>query len=348
MHFTVIGAGAIGGTAGAHLARAGHAVLFVDAAEDHVRAIERSGLTIEGRQTFQIQAPAVAPNRLAGALAGRPLEAVLLAVKGMHTAAALEAVVPLLGRDSFVVSMQNGLNERVIAGRIGPARTVGAFVNFGADYLGPGRIMYGGEGALYLGELDGRITPRLEALGAALRDAFLPNTTLTGNIWGYLWGKLGYASMLFATAVVDETMADVLGDPSCRSLLANLAGEVVAVADAEEVRCEGFDGFDPDAMRFTARRDWDAIARSLDDLAARNRRSLKVKSGIWRDLAVRRRPTEVDVQIGLVVAAGRRHGLATPLNDRLVTMIHDLEDGRRPMSRANLEELRRLDEDVYH
>lgn len=347
MYFTVVGAGAIGGTVGAHLARAGHDVLLVDSVEEHVTAIEQSGLAIEGNRTFRVQVPAVTPRGLVDALNGRPLEAVLLSVKAMHTAAALEPLVPLLGRDSFVVSMQNGLNEKVIAGRIGPERTVGAFINFGADYLAPGRILFGGAGALYLGELDGRITPRLETLGASLREAFLDNTTLTENIWGYLWGKLGYASTLFATALVDETMADVLADATCRTLLANLAGEVVAVADAEGVRSEGFDDYDPDAVRFASPRDWERVARSLDRMAERNRHSLKTKSGIWRDLAVRRRRTEVDVQIGLVVEAARGHGLAAPLNERLVAMIHDLEDGRRAMTRANLDELRRLDNEVY-
>ncbi len=348
MHFTVIGAGAIGGTIGAHLARAGHGVLMVDSVEEHVNAIERSGLTIEGTRTFQVRVPSVTVAGMADALGGRPPEAVLLAVKAMHTSGALEPVVPLLGTESFVVSMQNGLNETVIANRIGAEKTVGAFVNFGADYLGPGRIMFGGTGALYLGELDGRLTPRLQHLGAILKDAFLEDTTLTQNIWGYLWGKLGYASMLFATAVVDETMAEVLADPRCRSLLANLAGEVVAVADAEGVRSEGFDGYDPNAMRFATPRDWDGIQRSLDRLAEFNRHSLKQKSGIWRDLAVRRRRTEVDVQIGAVVDMGRRTGVRAPLNEQLVAVIHDLEDGRREMRRTNLDELRRLDEELYH
>ncbi len=348
MHFTVIGAGAIGGTIGAHLGRAGHDVLLVDTVEEHVNAIERSGLTIEGNRTFQVRVPAATVASLTDALGGRPPEAVLLAVKAMHTSVALEPVVPLLGPESFVVSMQNGLNETVIAKRIGAEKTVGAFVNFGADYLGPGRIMYGGAGALYLGELDGRMSPRLQQLGAVLKDAFLERTTLTQNIWGYLWGKLGYASMLFATAVVDETMSEVLADPRCRSLLANLAGEVVAVADAEGVRSEGFDGYDPNAMRFATPRDWDGIQRSLDRLVAFNRHSLKQKSGIWRDLAVRRRRTEVDVQIGAVVDVGRRAGVRAPLNEHLVAVIHDLEDGRREMRRENLDELRRLDEEWYH
>ncbi len=347
MRFTVIGGGAIGGTVAAYLARAGRDVLLVDAARDHVEAIARGGLAIEGRDEFRVAIPAVTPDALGRALGRRAPEAVLLAVKAQHTAAGLEPIVPLLGPDSFVVSMQNGLNERVIAAHVGPERTLGAFVNFGADYLAPGRVMYGGAGALYLGELDGRMTPRLDRLGGVFREAFLSNTTLTRNIWGYLWGKLGYASMLFATAVVDETMADVLAAPENQPLLADLAAEVIRVADAEEVRCEGFDGYAPGAMRFAEPRNWTAIRQSLDRLVEFNRGSLKQKSGIWRDLAVRRRRTEVDQQLGVVLEDAHRHGVRLPLNTRLVEMIHDLEDGRRQMAPANLDELRRLDAATY-
>lgn len=347
MQVTIVGAGAIGGTIGAHLVRAGHDVLLVDAAAEHVEAVNRDGLRIEGRETFTVRVPATTPGRLGDTLGARRLGAVMLAVKALHTKAGLDLIAPLLGPDGYVVSMQNGLNERVIASRLGPERTVGAFVNFGADYHGPGRIMYGGPGALYLGELNGEITPRIEVLGDILRRAFLPDTTLTRNIWGYLWGKMGYASMLFATAVVDATMADVLGDPANEALLANLAAEVTSVADAEEVRSEGFDGYEPDAVRFRRPRDWTGIRRSLDAMAERNRASLKQKSGIWRDLAVRRRRTEVDPHIGEVIAIGRARGIGLPLNARLVDMIHDLEAGRRTMHPENLAELRRLDESAY-
>lgn len=347
MRFVIVGAGAIGGTIGAYLVRAGYQVLFVDTVAEHVDAINREGLTIEGRETFRVRAPAVLPSGLAEALGGRPAEMVFLAVKALHTRDALEPVVPLLAPDGCVVSMQNGLEERIIAERVGAARTMGAFVNFGADYHGPGRIMFGGTGALYLGELDGSMTPRLERLAGVLRSAFLASTQITRNIWGYLWGKLGYASMLFATALTDEAIADVLAERAYRPLLANLAAEVVRVAEAEGVRCEGFDGYDPAAVRFAEPRNWPAIHASLDRLVDFNRRSLKQKSGIWRDLAVRKRRTEVDTQLGVVVEIGRRHGSAAPLNERLVEMIHDLEQGRRVMSRDNLDELAALSGRLY-
>jgi 2-dehydropantoate 2-reductase len=348
MHFTVIGAGAIGGTVGAYLIRAGYEVLLVDSVVEHVETMARNGLHIEGREDFVVRPRALTPDGLKAALGGRHPDAVLLAVKAQHTAAATQFLLPYLGPASFIVSLQNGLNEKIIAPLAGQRRTVGAFINsFGADYLSPARILYSGPGTVYLGELDGQLTPRVRQLESILQQCFSKNTHVTDNIWGYLWGKEGYGSMLFASATVDETMANVLGDPSNEALLANLAGEVVMAADAEGVRCAGFDGYEPDAMRFTTPRNWTGIRESLDRLAALNRRSLKQKSGIWRDLAVRHRPTEVDAQLGMVVESARAHGLQAPLNSRVVELIHAIETGTRAMDPLNLEELRKLNEAVY-
>lgn len=333
MRFTVIGAGAIGGTLGAHMVRAGEDVAFVDQDVDHVRAINERGLTIRGfAETFTVPARAFTPDAIAG-----PLEAVLLAVKAQHTEAALGAVLDHLAPDGFVVSLQNGLCEDVIRDIAGPERTVGAFVNLSADYLEPGLIHYGSVGALYLGELDGRSTDRL----ARLENAFSHwgPVHVTNNIWGYLWGKMGYANMLFATATVDAAMADVID--RYRPLAAELAAEVYDVAEREGVRVEGFDAVEPAAFHPRSQ-DGARIDASLDRMTAWQRTSEKQKSGIWRDLAVRHRPTEVDVQIGRCAAIGARHGLAMPLTNRLVEIIHDLEQGRRVMSWDNVEELERL------
>jgi 2-dehydropantoate 2-reductase len=121
----------------------------------------------------------------------------------------------------------------------------------------------------------------------------------------------------------------------------------VRVADAEGVRCEPFDGYEPTVMRFAETRNWDGVTASLAKLERRYRQSLKPKSGIWRDLVVRRRRTEVDAQLGIVLTIGARHGIATPLIDRVVAMIHAIEDGARRMDPANLAELRALDRACY-
>jgi 2-dehydropantoate 2-reductase len=328
----VWGAGAVGGTIGAYLARAGHPVVVVDVAAEHVAAIRERGLAIEGPiDSFTQALPAYTPDQLEGRY-----RRVLLCVKAQHTAAAAAALRAFLADDGHVVSAQNGLNERVIAGLVGRERTIGAFVNFGADYLGPGRILHGGRGAVVVGEIDGRMTPRLAALHRTLRD-FEPAAIATDNIWGYLWGKLAYGALLFATALTDDSIADALALPQHAALYRALAAEILAVAAAEQVRPEGFNGFDPAAFQPGA--DLAAARRSIDDMVAHNRRSAKSHSGIWRDLAVRKRRTEVDAQLGILGEIAATHGLAAPLVDRLVRLVHEIEDGTRTMGRANLDTL---------
>jgi 2-dehydropantoate 2-reductase len=331
---TIVGAGAIGGTVGAYLARSGTAVEMVDKDAAHVTALAEKGLTIQAfDETFTVPVEAISPAQLSG-----PLEVVLLAVKAQHTADAVSSISPLLTADSTVVSLQNGLCPRTIAAAIGAQRTIGALVNFSADYLEPGLITYAGAGTVRIGGLDGKPSPRLE-MAAALLSGW-GSVEVTDNIWGYLWGKLGYANMLFGTALTDETMADIID--RYRPLMVELAAEVYEAAAQEEVRPEPFDNVEPSLYYPREAQDWERINASLDDLVARRRVDKKTRSGIWRDLAVRKRRTEVDEQIGAVLRIGRAHGLPMPLTDRVVTMIHELEDCVRQRTVANIDELELL------
>ena len=160
-----------------------------------------------------------------------------------------------------------------------------------------------GRGSLYLGELDGRDSARVRALQEAL--SRWGAVQVTANIWGYLWGKMGYANMLFATALADETMADVID--RYRPLMVELAGEIYEVAAREGVHGRAVRRRRAVAVlpARAARAPRRSSARWMT-LVARRRRDQKSKSGIWRDLAVRRRKTEVDQQIGLAAADRRR------------------------------------------
>ena len=267
-------------------------------------------------------------------------DTIIIATKAHHTEVAVRALVAHLSAAGCVISAQNGLNELTIADVVGAERTVGAFVNFGADYIEPGVIHYGGRGAVVVGEIVGRaehsVTPRVQSIRDAWLD-FDDRAMITTNIWGYLWGKEAYGAMLFATALTDESIADALALPRYRELYVALAREVLAVAAARGVTPEAFDGFDPAAYLPTASPA--AVARSLDTLVTFNRRSAKTHSGIWRDLAVRKRRTEVDAQLGIVVTLGQDAGVATPLTARLIELIHDIENGVRTQSLGTLEAL---------
>jgi 2-dehydropantoate 2-reductase len=334
MTITIFGAGAIGGITGAALARAGHDVLLVDAATDHVAAVNATGLTVEaagGGWTSRV--PAITPERLGGGL-----ELVLLAVKAQHTGVALDALAPRLAAGGTIVSLQNGLNEELIAERVGPRRTVGCLVNWAADWQAPGRILHGGTGAFVVGELDGSPSARVKEL-AALLEAVTP-TRVTDNIWGYKWAKHVYAALLVATALVDAHVYEVVErSPAVQRTLVRLVAEGMRVAEGLGVRLEPFDEFDPAAYRTGAAGDDAAVSRCMSAIVRHYRAHTKTKTGIWRDLAVRKRKTEVEAHLGGTLARAERLGLALPLTRRLLALIGDLETGRRVMAWENLDEL---------
>lgn len=326
------GAGAIGGSIGAWLKRAGHDVSFVDIVPEHVAAIRGEGLRITGPvEQFSITAPAFTPDEVKG-----EWKHIFLAVKAHHTEAATRALTPHLAQDGYVLSAQNGLCETVIQRIIGRDRTMGSFVNFSADWMGPGEILFGGRGAVVLGEVTGRMTPRLEALHKVMLD-FEPGAITTDNIWGYLWGKLGYGSMLFAQALGMKGIADCLARPELLPVWRALGREVNEVTLAEGVSPRGFNGFDPNA--FMPNADPALAEQAVAAMVEFNRPNAKTHSGVWRDLAVRKRRTEVDVQIAPIYEIGARHGIECPTVRKLVAMIHEVENGQRALNDDNLLEL---------
>jgi 2-dehydropantoate 2-reductase len=306
VRYLVLGCGAIGGTVAAGLARDGHDITVCDADPAVVRAVLKRGLRIEGPvEQFTAMVPAIGPADLPDRIDGP----VLLAVKAHHTAAAAALLAPRLAPGAFVVSLQNGLNAEVIAAAVGPGGVVEALVNFGADMTEPGVVLRGNRATFVIGEVDGTLSDRVRALTADIADA-----SPTGEVLGYLWAKEAYGAQLFATALSDLPIHAVFEDPAYRDLLTELARQVLAQAPVAPVP---FDGFDPG--------DLDG---SLARLAAFNRGSAKTHSGVYRDLAIRRRPTEA------AAILGRLDG---PLVRRVAELIAAIEQGRRACSRATLD-----------
>jgi 2-dehydropantoate 2-reductase len=328
--FTIVGAGAIGAIVGVALIEAGHPVRFIESNRDHVAAVRAGGLRLSGYRNTRIEVPIATPDE-----ADWPLRQVLLAVKSPHTLEALRPLAGCLADDGFVVSLQNGLEEYRIAELIGAHRTVGAFLTFGGHYKAPGEIVLGGPGAFRIGEIDGATTARI----TALRDAFaaLQPVEVTDNIFGFLWSKIALGAIYFATATTDSDVVDLYAVARYRALFGSLAGEVVAVAEARQVRLEVFDGFDPTVFRPGAAPDQAAIVAAW---AGQNHYWTSHKStrtGIWRDLAVHKRKTEADRLIGPVIEMAREPGIATPGLSRLFAIIREIESGDRALGLHNLD-----------
>lgn len=306
MRYHVLGCGAIGGTVAAGLARDGHDVVVCDADPAVVSAVRERGLRIEGPvEQYTVRLPAILPAELPGQIDGP----VLIAVKAQHTQAAAAQLAGRLAGGGFVVSLQNGLTAPLLAAALGAERVVEAVVNFGADVVEPGVILRGNRATFMIGELDGRDSDRVARLAADIADARPSSAILR-----YTWGKEAYGAILFATAVSDLPIHAVLAEPCYRPLLTAVAREVLAQAPVTPLPLDGFDPADLDG--------------SLDRLAAFNRQSAKSHSGIYRDLAVRRRPTEATAILGPL-----RGFLIRQVED----LIHAIERGERTCCRANLD-----------
>ena len=325
--YTVVGAGAIGGTLAVHLHRAGADVQIVDADEAHVRAIAERGLRVEQPGgAIEARIPVMTPEN-----APEKLDAVLLAVKAQATDAVAAWIAPRLADDGWVASLQNGLNEPVIARHVGADRTVAAFVDLFADVIEPGVVRDGGAGDIALGEYSGGDSTRVRRLAQDLSEWGTP--IVSGNIPGFLWSKLGFGAMLVASALVDDDMGDLIDRH--RIGMHALTREVLQVARAEQIALEAFDAFTPHDYLGT---DVDAN-RATDALVAWLATQSKKRSGIWRDIAVRGRKTEVPAQYAAVFAAAERHEIATPTLRWLVTQIERLETHQIAMDESLLHEL---------
>lgn len=312
------GAGAIGGTVAAYLARGGSSPVLVDVNRDHLDAINRDGLIISAPEgEFSTQITALSPEEVSGIF-----DIIFLAVKASHTIVALNRAKPFLSPKGCVVSLQNGLCEIAIAELVGKNRTVGAFINFGADYLKPGHLLFANRGAVIVGEIDGVVRPRTVRIVELLR-SFEPDAACTDNLWGYLWGKTAYSSLLKAEALSDQPLVEFITDPHMRVLHVALIRELLAVARAEGVEALGFNGFDPAAFE----RDDTSAHRNLEQIADLYRSSSKTHSSAWRDIAVFKQKTDAPAQLLPVITIAEKHGLNVPISRKLVKLIEALEVG---------------------
>ena len=294
MRFVVVGAGAIGGTVGARLARDGHDVLFCDADAEHVAAINEHGLDASRGRSSSSRCRA--PRGRARTICRTGSGAVLLAVKSQHTGAALAAIAPRLAPDGFVVSLQNGLNEPLIAA--GRRR--------GADGRRV-RQLRRGLPRPRDGSSSAAAAPSTSASSTAGRSERVARLVARPRRTRSATGQhprlpLGEGGL----------RRDALRDRRLRPLdrrRARRAALPTALRPRSRRRCspsataapEPFDGFDPD--------DLDG---SIDRLVEFNRRSAKTHSGIYRDLAVRKRKTETAMLDATRRAARAAHARADP------------------------------------
>jgi 2-dehydropantoate 2-reductase len=293
MRVAVFGAGGVGAYFGARLAEAG-AELAVIARGAHLEAIRSQGLRVDSVLGDVRVEPAIASASTADV---GPVDVVLLGVKTWQVPEAMQSLGPLLGPETFVVPLQNGV-ETVdeLAETLGPRYVAGGVCGGFCFIVAPGHVRHvGGVTFIRFGELDGRKSPRIEAL----RDAFVSarvDAAVPDDIRVALWEKFLLVVPFGGVGAVTRAPIGVLLTPPMRDLLTRGMHEIEAIARARGVALAP-----------------DVVERTLATLDGVNPAGT---SSLQRDIAAGRR-SELDEWTGAVVRLGARAGVPTPLHDVL-------------------------------
>ena len=324
MRIIVIGVGPIGGIIGGRLARAGNDITFVDIDKEHVSAIREKGLQVEVPDgAFNVKINVVFPNEIDG-----KYDIGMIAVRSNYTSDALSTVMPRLADDGLLVSMQNGINPPLLQDRVGADRTVGMAIRMGSRKVGPGHLRTANRGHLYIGHLHGRTTPQLESLSGLLNTVM--ETEISENILGVLWSKLTYTCLGYYGSLADASLATSCAGTADRRALANFFGEVVAVGQAAGARWIRLTEYNP--PDFHPSNSFDKRLSAVNEFA--KSWNLDDRKGPLRQIQ-KGIKTEADFILAYVVAEGKKRDIPTPLCQKVLNMIRELESGKRPLDIQN-------------
>jgi 2-dehydropantoate 2-reductase len=337
MRIAVMGAGSIGTIVGALITKSGRDVVLIDIDEKNVAALNAEGATITGFLKLNVPVKAITPAQMSG-----NYDVVLLTTKQTYNDAALKQLLPYLADESTVCTLQNGIPEESVASYIGAERTTGGTTGFGATWLEPGvseltsTVAVLEKYALDIGDLKGRITPRLKKVQEVL--SAVGGTTIVENFMGVRWAKLLMnATFSGMSAALNCTFTDVLANAEAMLVLAHIADETIKVAHACRYRLAEIQGVDMEFLELQP-------GQTPQDKMEFYRRvwgQHPNKASMLQDLE-KGRKTEINHINGHVASKGRQKNIPTPCNDFVVKVVTAAENQRKfPDFQTNLEIARR-------
>lgn len=330
----VMGAGAIGGTVAATLTEVGSAVTAVSTNPGIRAAVDRAGFRVvdEGEERTVRGWVSPAPE-------GK-YDLCVLATQPPNVEDAARTALPHLADDAEVVVLQNGLCEDRVAAIVGEARVIGGIVAWGASMPEPGRYDRTAAGGFQIGRLSGKLDDDLRRV-AELLEAIGP-VTLTQNLRGARWSKLALNCAVSALGTIaGERLGPLVRQRRYRRLALEVMTEAVDVARAEAVELEKVAGTLD--LPWIALTDADRASRGSASLTAKHAlilavglRYRRLRSSMLAAIERGRTPA-VDFLNGEIVTRGKRHGVATPVNERIVDAVWAIAKGRLKSSRETLD-----------
>lgn len=325
----VVGAGAIGGITAGFIARAGYDIELVCKHPDLADKIHRHGVHIYGtRGDFTVLMPAVA--RISDLSSRKDI--ILLATKATDMIEAARELLPFLKETSVVVSLQNGICEDALAKIVGRERTIGCVVGWGATMHAPGELEMTSTGEFVIGNIDNKDDDRLSFIQEIL--SLVVPVEISKNIIGHLYSKLIINSCITSLgAVCGLTLGEMLSIKKIRKIFIGIMHEAMAVSDAMGLSVEIYAG-KIDYYKFLKREDFlNTLKRHLV-IYLIGYKYRNIKSSSLQSLE-RGKPTEIDYLNGFIAENGKQLGVSTPINDRIIQIIKNIEAGKRKISIEN-------------
>ena len=301
MKIAIIGAGAMGCLYGARLAQAGEEVWLLDTWQENVATIREKGLTVisaSGVETIPVNAVTTVDEI-------GEVDLILIFVKSHATHEAALAAAALLGPETMVLTLQNGMgNAEETAAVVGADRVVVGTTAMGATIVGPGRIMDGGKGATHIGKFSGTANRRLYEIAAVFSRSGL-YTAVDANVDALRWGRLTTNAGINAIAAITGlTNGQIIEFPETKELMNRAVAEAEAVAKARGIALPH--------------------ANMQAQVVANAQATKNSKSSMLQDVLKKRR-TEIEAINGAIVREGMQTGVATPVNDMLTLLVKAIE-----------------------
>ncbi|WP_430742213.1 ketopantoate reductase family protein [Bacillus atrophaeus] len=321
MRIAVLGAGSLGTIVGAYLAAGGMDVELIDTYQAHVDALNHKGAKVIGTTDFQAKVKAITPENKSG-----KYDLVLLLTKQLYNDSVLQELLPFLGADSIVCSLQNGIPEEKVASIVGRERTIAGSVEFGATFIEPGvsRLTTGythfKKYAFQIGELNGEITERIQRIKSMLD--LVGGTHISDNLVGTKWSKLLINNAFSGlSAALNGKYGDILDNEIGIVSAVHIADETIKVGHANGVTFAKMGGLDIESLELTSEND---LPDRIQTFRAAMESSRLLKASMLQDIE-KKRKTEIDYINGVVPRLTEGKGISTPYNDMVVKLVKTAE-----------------------
>jgi len=330
MRAAIVGAGSMGLVLGTYITKAKEQIDLFDINKEHIQALKKNGSTITGKVKMNLPVTAMTTDEITG-----KYDLIFLMTKQLYNKSIIESLLPNMNKDTVIIAMQNGLPEPSVADVIGEDRVVGCAIGWGATFAGPGVSELTSETdslTFEIGTINGKSNPKINEIKRLLE--CMGPAIIEENFAGARWAKLLInASFSGMSAVLGCTFGEVAADKRGRVCLQRIMKELIDVCKAIDVKIEPIQGKNAAALVDYNNKIKEAFSRFLIPIMIKKHRHLRASMLQDLDHGIK---CEIDFINGVVCEYGLKADVPTPYNDKVVEIVHSIEDGKRKSSLDNL------------